>query len=173
MPAKGWMHQQQDRWTCQQEWGQAGKRESFLLPCPFTWAATRSYGPDLGWVFLLQTIQISGFFNQERIPHMCSSAWVLASSRCRKADNHGQPLQTDWKTLWDTQREIEISVSMCVTEKQRKKGGTWVCERHRKTVWHRKKAGVCDRESEHVMQRRKVSVLYVTGGTRRDGELER
>lgn len=28
-------------------------------------------------------------------------------------------------------------------------------------------------ESEHVMQRGKVSVLYVTGGTRRDGELER
>lgn len=37
-------------------------------------------------------------------------------------------------------------------------------ERKRELEYVRDTERLCDRESEHVMQRRKVSVLYVTGG---------
>lgn len=48
---------QEERWACQGEWGQAGKKQGFLLPCPLKDAAARWCGPDLGWVFWPQMIQ--------------------------------------------------------------------------------------------------------------------
>lgn len=46
------MLQQQDSWTCQQEWRQAGKQQNFLLWYPFIWAATRRCHLHLGWICL-------------------------------------------------------------------------------------------------------------------------
>lgn len=47
-------------------WGEQVKSESFLLPCPSKWAATRRCGPDLRRV-----VHFIGSFNQENPSPVC------------------------------------------------------------------------------------------------------
>lgn len=44
------MSHQQGESSCQLEWWQMGKKQSFLFLCLVIWANIRSFHPDLGWV---------------------------------------------------------------------------------------------------------------------------
>ena len=56
IPEKECLNIRIDELAIKSESKQAKNKSSFL-PCPFMWAATRTRGPDLGWVFLSQMIQ--------------------------------------------------------------------------------------------------------------------
>ena len=54
VPGKEGLPQQQDRWTCQGEWRQAGKKQKLPSSTSFQVGNNQRCGQDLGWTFLLQ-----------------------------------------------------------------------------------------------------------------------